>query len=1098
VELLAFPPAAAPVIGRLLRIGRAPDDFAGRTRPVAVTTTDEQGEFQFEGVRRGHYFLDVISEFYVPESPQRVRVLASGEGGPVDVWMILGGSVLGTVVDPEGAPMANVKVLLEPGVNLFLESIRQGVFRIQEVFTDDGGRFLVGGIPPGRGYELTATGPEIAVSHLNRVDVLEGERTEVVLRTRRGGRVLGQVFSVVEGADGLTEQRVPIAGAHVGAIPRGLRDMRFLEQILRQTHSVTDESGAYRMQRVPPGEVDVVAYAPGHLLGGGATTSVLEGQTSSAPPVELERGPMLRGRFVDVEGRPLQGVHVRWQTFELRQLMERGMQLSFAPFVSMAVEGFVFPESDAEGRFVAGPFPGRPPFKFLYYKAGYSDGSHEWTPREDGEEPELEIVLHRGGSLEGVVMDLDRAEPVTAFSIETIDRIETSADEPGRLNPFAAGEPFEDPGGRFRIDSLRAGLVNLTFRAEGYPPTVVEGVRIVEGEERKGLIVTLARGGTIRGRVVDEEGAGIRGASVLALDPKERLGRGLFRNMEDFSSIPTRMPEIRKMLPPGLLGYAAGLGLLGEEAVRSKVDGSFELKGVAPGAVTVVAFHPSYASSNMDGLKVEAGETLEGVEIELTEGAGVHGTVTDRHGRPVPDSMVVALSPASMGGRRARDVGGGFYQSETTEAGAYEINHMTPGSYFIVSTRGDEALNPMSFFSTLDFDLLTIPAEERVRFDIVDESFGATRVFGRVLDGVEPVGGGSISALSWEGDNFLGIDWKLGRVDGNGNYEFEGLGPGEYQFELRVRGQRARILVDVPDQPEYRRDLELPTGTIAGRVVDPGTREPLHRARVTLRPLEESEGEGLVAAFLRQEGRQLRRRTSLDGSFRFENLSEGEYELLARPPSSSKLAPSERLRLRLSEGGRMESLQVELRPALELRGRVVDELGVPVPDAALSCRPAEGLELRSTRGRTDQEGNFTLKGLAEGSHTLSASAPGFASSRRDGLLVSAEGTPEVELVLERGVEFAVRVFGSDGAPLSGASARLRRTDAPDASTADPGQQVQELFTGDATTDADGRLELGRFVPGVYELTVWRGFDRQTRPSVMLEEGQGRLELRVDL
>ncbi len=169
-----------------------------------------------------------------------------------------------------------------------------------------------------------------------------------------------------------------------------------------------------------------------------------------------------------------------------------------------------------------------------------------------------------------------------------------------------------------------------------------------------------------------------------------------------------------------------------------------------------------------------------------------------------------------------------------------------------------------------------------------------------------------------------------------------------------------------------------------------------------------------------------------------------------------------------------------------------------MPDAALSCRPAEGLELRPTRGRTDQEGNFTLKGLAEGSHTLSASAAGFASSRRDGVLVSAEGTPEVELVLERGVEFAVRVFGSDGAPLSGASARLRRTDAPDASTADPGQEVQELFTGDATTDADGRLELGRFVPGVYELSVWRGFDRQTRPSVMLEEGQGRLELRVDL
>ena len=53
VELLAFPPAAAPIIGRMLRIGRVPQAFEGRARPVAVTTTDGSGAFRFEGVREG-------------------------------------------------------------------------------------------------------------------------------------------------------------------------------------------------------------------------------------------------------------------------------------------------------------------------------------------------------------------------------------------------------------------------------------------------------------------------------------------------------------------------------------------------------------------------------------------------------------------------------------------------------------------------------------------------------------------------------------------------------------------------------------------------------------------------------------------------------------------------------------------------------------------------------------------------------------------------------------------------------------------------------------------------------------------------------------
>jgi len=1100
VELLAVPPAGAPLLERMLRLARAPGQFAGRARPVAVTQTDAVGRFEFDGVRRGKYFVDVRSEFCAPEGPQQVSVLASGAGGPVDVWMNLSGSVAGTVLDAEGQPLSGVRVMLEPGPNLILESLRRGEFLLLEQSSDAEGRFEFSGVPPGEGYELTAYAADIAVSHSDGFDVVAGEVVEVALRARRGGTVLGRVLSVELDKDGLPAGQQPIAGAHVGAIPRGLRDMRFLQEILEQTHCITEEDGSYRMTHVPPGDVDVVAYAPQHLLGGGVIAVVAEGQTSSALPIELSRGALVRGRVVDGRGEPIAGVHVRWQTFDFRAMARRGMQFSFSPMLSQAVEGFAFPETDADGRFVAGPFPGEAPHRMHFYREGFAETMRAWEPEVDG--GEIEVVLQKGGSLEGLVMDLDAAEPIPVFSIATIDRVETDAEAPGRYNPFDQGEHFEDAAGRFRLHALRPGPARLTFHADGYVSKTLPEVEIEEGAERKGLIVTLSRGAVLRGRVVDQDGEPVAGASVMALDPDQRMGRRLYDPRGDLSAPPPEIPDFREIVPPALFGYAVGLGVLGDHAERTDTNGAFELRGLPAGRTAVIAFHPDFASTIEADLVLEAGEERDGLELELSTGASVFGTVEDRHGEPIPASMVLALSPSGFGRGSATQAGGGFYQTQTDSAGEYSIEHMESGSYFLVSTLGDEALNPLSFFSSLDFDLVTVPPDERVRFDIIDESRGATRVFGRVLDRGVPVGGGSISAVSFEGENFLGVDWKLGRIDGAGNYEFEGLAPAEYQFELRSGVVRTRVLVEVPDQPEYRLDLELPTGSLAGRVVDAATGTGVRRARVFLRPLDEDPPEGLVASFLQSEGQLSRTNTSDDGAFVFEHLPAGRYELLARPRGESgglALAASAPQVLEIDESERRTGVLVELPPSLRLVGRLVDESGQPVEGARVLCaREGAGLDARPARASSDPDGRFELTGLAEGAHVLTVSRSGFAAERQGGVEPGSAEGDELVLTLRRGTAVELRVFGPDGQPLAGASARFQRTDQPGAETADPGGAVIDLFNGKRTTDGEGRLELGRFVPGIYELEVWRGPLRRLRPSVQVEAGDDVLELRVDL
>ncbi|HIG11269.1 MAG: carboxypeptidase-like regulatory domain-containing protein [bacterium] len=1096
VSLLPLPPIGSKFIGRLLHLAGLAEGIGKRSRAVARTSADALGQFVFEGVREGRYYIDIQSDYHLLEAPQRVSVLASGEGGPVDVWVRGAGRVLGQVLDSKGDPLASATVMLTAGPNLFLKSAREGGLRVFETRADREGRFGFGGVAPGSGYDLTGTAPHMAISHLSNIVVELGRDTRVVLRARVGGGVVGRVFSARFGEHGQQRGRVPLAGAHVGAIPRGFRDLRFLREILEQTHSVTDEDGAYHMTAVPPGDVDIVAYAPEHILGAGALVVVREGEVSSAAAISLETGEVLRGRVLDAEGLPIEGVHATWATFDFEAMGQRGMDLTLAPFLSQAVEGFAFPHSDSEGRFLGGPFPGAAPHRLRLYKQGFAEREVECTLGEG----EQVFTLQRGGSIEGVVMDREEARPVTRFSIQTIHRVETREDAPGRFNAFSGEQVYEDERGHFFLESMRPGKVEFTVTAPGYSSTTISGTEVLAGEIARGVIVMLMPGGVLRGHVVDSEGEAIAGASVMAFDESRSRGRR-FGMRQDPTRLPKSMPRFSRVLPPALMGYAAGLGLLGDEVARTAPDGSFELSDLAPGSLTVVAMHPEYAAGHSQELILEQGTSIDGVRVELEAGAAVFGTVKDRHGRPVVGSMVVALSPARFGGSDARSVGGGLYQAQTDSEGAYELLHMSAGSFFIVSTRGDAALNPLSFFSTLDFDLVNIPAGERVRFDVIDESLGGTRVFGRVIDAGEPVRRGNINAICWEGENFLGVDWKVARVDASGAYEFEGLAPGEYQFQLEGNRRSVEITALVPDAPEFHLDLELPHGVIAGRVLADASGEVVAGAEVYLRRTREAPPDGWLASLVRQRGQTYGETSDARGAFRFEGLGAGRYELLV-----DSLEPSEGLSLAAPEPQAVElgrdelrlDHEIRLRHAAELSGIVFGDNGELLAGAKIVARRADDSGLKAGQARTGAEGEFRLRGLSAGQYDLVAAHEGYASRRLAAVTVSGEGQALIRIILERGVEVTLVLTGADGLPLSGASARLERTDAPGADAGDPGRAVRALFAGQASTDAEGHLGLGRFEAGTYQLTVWRGLERKEVPGIQLAPSSKSKRVRVSL
>ena len=146
VELLATPPSGGVFIGRILKLASFEEDVATRTKPVAVQFSDSLGNFSFEGVRSGKYFIDAFGPASTATRPIQVGVLESGSGGPVTIEVRPAGAITGNIVSADGTPALGVTVVLSPGPGHFLKQLREGTMRLVEVDVDENGTFRFRGV----------------------------------------------------------------------------------------------------------------------------------------------------------------------------------------------------------------------------------------------------------------------------------------------------------------------------------------------------------------------------------------------------------------------------------------------------------------------------------------------------------------------------------------------------------------------------------------------------------------------------------------------------------------------------------------------------------------------------------------------------------------------------------------------------------------------------------------------------------------------------------------------------------------------------------------------------------------------------------------
>ena len=439
------------------------------------------------------------------------------------------------------------------------------------------------------------------------------------------------------------------------------------------------------------------------------------------------------------------------------------------------------------------------------------------TTVEGGEARDVEFVLPDGVDVAGVVHD-ERHQSLAGAEVVLV------SPRGGWLGGRSVAT--SDDHGAFTVRDVPPTW-SIGARAKGYAPSALVDLEDVARENTAPSVsIELqlrAAGATVVGKVVDENGAPIAGATVV-------LGRG-------FSGHP-EATSVREAWSP--------------HVVESTADGTFRCDGVEPGEQPIAA-RAEGCSRATATVTCVAGSTATPT-IVLARAVTVRGIVRDEAGDPVADAIVtttdddiaeaplafkVDFDPAAVKRPRTR--------SDAT--GAFELRGSPPGTLRLLAAK---RTGSFEFAGTCEAILAGRAGDElvwnpvliagktlRIRFVAAD---GKPMQFG-LLDAhaEEPARAACFLQTSFRG---MGRERETGKPPQFNAYDFTNCADVPYTVTARLvspNGIMRRLYWRHlrPGGPEI--ELRLPpepppaaTGEITGRFVDQGNRAAGRRVRVSL------------------------------------------------------------------------------------------------------------------------------------------------------------------------------------------------------------------------------------------------------------------------
>lgn len=645
-----------------------------------------------------------------------------------------------------------------------------------------------------------------------------------------------------------------------------------------------------------------------------------------------------------------------------------------------------------------------------------------------------------------------------------------------------------DASGRYELAVPEAGMWQLEVAAEGFVPRAWRFLPLLGPEHLP--VAALEHSASLVVRVVDPRGQPVALATVTARPPPRRGDFG-----EDWH-VPQRLgvtdEEGRVRLPRTegeelhLVAFARGF-LFGEDrlaggpttlALQPGCSRSVHVTAAGkpfPGAVALAVDRGRGVSNEEGRLEIlsPCGEETA-VDVLSADGRKVTGVLAAPTAQGVDQPLALALP-------ELRAVSGRVVAADSKDpvAGAFFFSPADPGAAVRSDERGSFSLGlPQQGtppFVAAAAGFLAKPLEGRsaaAEGGTVELTPGAL-LGGLVVDAEgQPVAGARAYAV------------KRGELGPRDKVWSNRLGrfrlvliPGQAYALTVSHDEFAPATATVPPIPARAPSKEmrivLERGRSAsGRVVDLADL-PVAGAQVAL-ALVDTENRH-ESEYRQKAGLSPVTRTDAQGSFAFDHLAAGFYDLAAVAPS---LAFTLVRGLRLAGSpGHVDLGTVILRPAVGLDGEVTDEDAKPLSGAEVEISaglPWQWMDLLSLRPQaviTGRDGRFTLSGLMPETQVE-------AKASKEGWLprvvaVNLPASEPVKLVLQRAAQVKGRVVDRDQKPVAEALLRL---------------MSEHDLLRDAQTDHEGRFLFSSVRPGSSTLSVSAGGFLRLEKGLDLEVG----------
>lgn len=819
----------------------------------------------------------------------------------------------------------------------------------------------------------------------------------------------------------------------------------------------SDDDGRFVMN-LPAGCWSVRAEAPGRI----SATEILTLKEGDAAHLELTllTAATISGAVTDPDGQPLPGAVIA------TRLVSHEGESAGIDFTGSAGAG-AGAVTDERGRYRVTALPGTQTLQAE--KAGFGPAFAQVLARA-GEETTCDLRLAKPLRISGRVCDKN-GRPIEGASVTSAWYGLTEGMYGAWYSRFATS----GPDGSYALEDLREGLHNVTAMAQGY----VTDARYQVAAGTGNVDFALARGARIEGRVVRKSDGSPVDMPSVSCRPVSRqtfeqnqitIGKeGTFSvqgvgpgkhyieahakgfapgRSEEFDVAPEQtITGVVVALTPG-----GGLhGVVLSQRTRQPVegatitclqktnpaapsktgkDGRFTLENLPPGKVRLRVEHDEFANL-VRTVEISEGKVAE-EEFLLGDGSRIYGRVLDYGDRPKAGVMLFAMSPTFTGEKFA----------QTDKDGKYELKGLAPGTYMVF----------LPEFGAWNTRTVKVKEGESVRVDFTPSDgvrlHGSVRQGGRVLPNVE------MQFIATSGGGAM----MMAQTDAAGNYELTGVRPGEYSVVVNKTMTKCTI---PSGQREARKDFELPTGTVSGRVYDVATREKVAGAEV--QAYRTVGATGGMAEFLDWFAGSAT--TDAEGAYELSGLSAGEYVLqVTKEGYAAELGAP----FQMPADGNVSGVDFFLSRGARIEGVARDGRGHPVAGATFSLRDRKtGILVVQTElwmTQSDEDGRFTLPWVRAGEYVLGVHAQGHASAQRVVRVTPGRDTV-MDVVLPDAGTIRVVVRDAAGAPVEGATLML--IDA-EGNAVEASMGPKDLFDPSRwRTGADGRIERGGIAPGHY-------------------------------